>query len=118
MSNRRSSDVDAIRNRSAAAGRAADRMTASLLGRVEGLSLWAFEQAAAMRPEHERLASAERCVRELQSLASPLPRLVGRLVAGSAYFGMRWPPEALRTANDIRREASAFVASGAKEQED
>jgi hypothetical protein len=115
---RTKSNVQATRRRAAAAGRATDRFVAFALERLEDLSLWALEQAAEGRPGDERLRRAEERLGQLRSLAAPLPRVTGRLVAGSSYFGMRWLPEVVGAAKKIRRETSAFLKSEPEAQED
>lgn len=91
------------------AGRAAERLVASTVDRAEDLALWVLERAAEGDPRDERLDAAERRLRQLRSLAAPLPRHTGRVVAASSYFGMRWLPELVRSAREVARETSAFL---------
>jgi hypothetical protein len=97
------------RRRAAAAGRAAEQAIDAVLDRLEGLSLWALEQAAESRPESDRVRSAESRLHRVRRMTAPLPRNANRLVAGSAYFALRWAPEALSSARDALRETSAFL---------
>jgi hypothetical protein len=99
----------AARRRAAAAGRTAERVVDSVLDRLEGLSLWALEQAAECRPESRQLRSAEARLNHGRRMTAPLPRNVNRLVAASTYFAARWAPEALSSAREALRETSAFV---------
>jgi hypothetical protein len=104
-----SSSEQAIRERAGAAGRTAERLVSLVLDRLEGLSLWALEQAAEAQPESDRLRTAEQRLSRVRSFASPLPRVAGRLVAGSTYFGSRWGPEAARSAKEILGDTSEFL---------
>jgi hypothetical protein len=106
------------RKRAVAAGRAAERLVALGLDRLEGLSLWALEQAAEVQPESDRLRTAERRLSRLRSLAAPLPRVVRRVVAGSTYFGSRWGTEAARSAKEIMGDTSEFLTSDRESQTD
>jgi hypothetical protein len=112
------SDERITRERAMAAGRAAERLLAFELGRLEDLSLWALEQAAGMQPDSERLRVAEQRLNQLRSLTTPLPRILGRLAAGSAYFGLRLSAEAARGAKEIRDDTSAFLSSDPQPKED
>lgn len=100
---------DVTRRRAAAAGRSAERVVGMLLDRLEGVSLWALEQTAESAPESERIRSAEERLDQMRRMTVPLPRKTGRLVAGSTYFAFRWTPAALRSAQEIWRESSAFL---------
>jgi hypothetical protein len=97
------------RRRAAAAGRAAERAVASVLDRLEGLSLWALEQAAECRPQSGQVRSAETRLNHARRMTAPLPRNANRLVAASTYFASRWAPEALSSAREALRETSAFL---------
>ncbi len=112
------SDEQAIRERAVAAGRAAERVVALALDRLEGLSLWALEQAADAQPESDRLRTAEQRLSRARSFAAPLPRVAGRLVAGSTYFGGRLAPEVVRSAKEILGETSEFLNSDRDPQDD
>jgi hypothetical protein len=97
------------RERALRAGRAAERIVGTVVDRAESVALWALERAAEGDPHDERLDSAERRLRQLRSMAAPLPRNAGRAVAASSYFGMRWLPEIVGSARQIARETSAFL---------
>lgn len=101
----------AHRRRATAAGQTAERLVTLALDKATGLSLWALEQAATVQPESDRLRTAERRLTRLRSVADPLPRLTGRLVTGSTYFGTRFAPEVARAAREITSETTAFMRS-------
>ena len=111
-------DEQTIRKTAAAAGRTAERLVAFTVARLEDLSLCALEQAAGAQPESERLRMAEQRLNRLRSFAAPLPRIAGRVAAGSTYFGIRWSIVAADAAKEIRGETSAFLNSDPGSQED
>ena len=102
-------DDQAARTRAAAAGRTAERLADAVLDKLEGLSLWALEQAAESRPESGQVRSAEARLRRARRMATPLPRNANRLVAATTYFASLWAPEALRAARQALRDTSAFL---------
>jgi len=112
------SDEQTIQKRAVAAGRTAERFLTLALDRLEGLSLWALEQAAEAQPESNRLRVTERRLSRARSFAAPLPRIAGRVVAGSTYFGGRWAPEVARSAKEILGDTSEFLNSGRESQDD
>jgi hypothetical protein len=111
-------EEQAHRRRATAAGQTAERLVALALDKAAGLSLWALEQAATVQPESDRLRTAERRLTRLRSAVDPLPRLSGRLIAGSTYFGTRLAPEVARAAREITSETTAFMRAQSEAPDD
>jgi hypothetical protein len=97
-----------------AVGRVAGDAVEIALDRAEGVSLWALEQAAVVQPDSTLVRTAERGVRRLRPLASPLPRTVRRTTAAATYFAIRTAPELVRAARRAAAETASFVAPGGR----
>jgi hypothetical protein len=93
----------------AAVGQIAEGAVTFGLDQVEGLSLWALEQAAVVQPDSALVKTVERRVRRLRPLAAPLPRVARRATAATAYFGICWGPEIVRGSRRVAGEAASFV---------
>jgi len=86
---------DLARRTAVAIGDEVESAAARLVDRVEDLSLLVMERIAGAAPRSVALSELHRVVAKLRRLAAPMPRLAGRVVAGT-YFGLRMGMELYR----------------------
>jgi hypothetical protein len=100
---------DFTRQSAVAAGARAERAAAVALDRLEDVCLWVQQQGLSASPGSQSLADAGRALFRLRRQVSPVPHQLGRLAAGSTYFGLRLGLEAYRVVLTLLDETMEFA---------
>lgn len=104
-------DDEITRRWATVAGDLAERAVAAALDRIEDGALRVLEQAAAADVGTDALHAAERQLKAARSAGAPLPREVGRVLAGATYFAARWAPATVRTTREAITDTTEYVRS-------
>lgn len=100
---------DFTRQSAMAAGAQAERAAAVALDRLEDVCLWVQQQGLTTSPGSRSFADAGQALFKLRRQVSPVPQRLGRLAAGSTYFGLRLGLEAYRVVLELLEETIEFA---------
>jgi hypothetical protein len=100
---------DFTRRSAAAAGAQVERAAAVALDRLEDACLWVQERGLAATPGSTAFRDAGQTLFRMRRQLSPMPHRLGRLAAGSTYFGLRIGTKAYGMVRELVDESVEFA---------
>ncbi|HLN13432.1 MAG TPA: hypothetical protein VK587_09580 [bacterium] len=107
---------DRARRTAVTVGDEVEHLAARIVDCIEDLSLLVMERVADASPRSTAVSELRRAMTTLRRLAAPMPRIAGRIAAGT-YFGVQMAVELYRTTEHGWDEGAASAAADGTDQE-